>query len=371
MVVKKIHSRLMKNAFSLATVAGLLLALSSCKKDEVQVKADMSAAPTLTASKTNAGTLVSANATAPALIYTWTPVTFALSDGSKPVIPVTYTLELAKAGTNFANIATLPAGNNTVRDTVKVADLNTALVKAGITPTVAGTVDVRLRASYSGNQSDLLSGVSQLTAVPYSRDLFFFGTSIGALGSSSPYIREQEGKPAQYEGYIYVPNATNTFRLSNTNTPSGTLFGAGANNTTVMTGSSTDFTLAGPRMYRVSINLTTGALTTVATDWGIVGAATTGDAAGWNQSVPMTYDVAKKVWKLVDQTMPGTSGGNLEFKFRANDAWTINYGESKTKPGISKLEQDGDNLKTSGAGKYDITLDLNDPDKYTYTLTKK
>ena len=362
----------MYNWFSKTTVAlaCLTLGLASCKKDEVRVTATPGAAPTLATTTTAPVVLVSGDATKTAAVYTWTPFNLSLSDGSNAVAPVNYTLEFAKAGTNFASIGSLDAPSGSTRDSVKVADLNAALIKAGLTPTVATPVEVRLRSRYSGNQPDMVSNVLKLTVTPYSRDLFFYGNSLGALGTSSPYIREQAGKPAQYEGYIYVPNATNTFRLSNTSTASGTVFGAGSGAGTIMSGG-TDFSLAGPTMYRIRINLTTGTFTAEETKWGIIGAATTGDGTGWNQSIPMTYDVAKKVWKLTDQNMPGASGGNVEFKFRANDAWTINLGESKTSPGIAKLDYDGDNLKTAGAGKYDITLNLNDPEKYTYTLTKK
>lgn len=362
----------MHNWFSKTTVVLALLTtgLASCKKDEVRVSATPGAAPTLSTSTTAPVVLLSGNATKTAAFYSWTPVTLTLSDGSKPVVPVTYTLEFAKTGTNFATIGALDIASDITRDSVKVANLNTALIKAGLTPTVATAIDVRLRSRYSGNQPDMVSNVVKLTATPYSRDLFFYGTSIGALGSSSPYIREQEGKPAQYEGYIYASSATNTFRLSNTSTASGTVFGAGATNAAIVSGGGTDFSLAGPRMYRIRINLTTNTFTADGTDWGIIGAATTGDGTGWGQSIPMTYDATAKVLKIT-RNMPGTSGGNLEFKFRANDAWAINFGESKSKPGIAKLEQDGDNLKTSGAGTYDIVLNLNDPEKYTYTLTKK
>ncbi|SHI88188.1 SusE outer membrane protein [Hymenobacter daecheongensis DSM 21074] len=357
----------MKNRFSFLAAAGLLFALGACEKDEVQVTANASPAPTLTANATDAGTLLSSNATKTAVVYSWTPVTFTLSDGSKPVVPVTYTLEFAKTGTNFAVVGTVPAGTNTTRDSVKVSDLNSALVKAGLTPTLPGTVDVRLRASYSGNQADMLSGVSKISAVPYSRDLYFYGASIGPLGSESPLIREQS--PAKFEGYVYVPNATNAFKLSNTASASGTVFGNAGGNNTISSSSTTDFTLAGPKMYRVSVDLTAGTLTAVATDWGIVGAATTGDGTGWNQSIPMVYDTKDKVWKLTGVTLPGL-GTNSEFKFRANNAWTINLGDFKDKPG-TRLVQDGGNLTTSGPGKYDVTLDLRDPDKYTYSLTKQ
>ena len=200
----------MYNWFSKTTVALALLTvgLASCKKDEVRVSATPGAAPTLATSTTAPVVLLSGNATQTATVYTWTPVTLTLSDGSKAVAPVAYTLEFAKTGTNFATFGTLDIPSDITRDSVKVADLNTALIKAGLTPTVATAIDVRLRSRYSGNQADMVSNVVKLTATPYSRDLFFYGTSIGALGSSSPYIREQEGKPAQYEGYIYAPSAT-------------------------------------------------------------------------------------------------------------------------------------------------------------------
>jgi hypothetical protein len=246
------------------------------------------------------------------------------------------------------------------------------LVKAGLKPGTTGTVDVRLRSSYAGNQSDVFSGVSQLTATPYSLDLFLFGGSFGTLSSSSVSLRERAGQPAQFEGYVYAPNATNTFKLSNTNSVGGTVFGAGASTSDVSTAATaTDFTLAGPKMYRVRVDLANNKLTTDATQWGVIGAATTGDGTGWNQSVPMTYNVKNKVWELLNVNMPGASGGDMEFKFRANDEWKIDLGESKTTKGASKLEEGGDNLKTSGAGRYDITLDLNNPEKYTYSITKK
>ncbi|PJJ59652.1 SusE domain-containing protein [Hymenobacter chitinivorans] len=361
----------MKNKFSLLAAAAFsLLALGSCEKDEDQLVATISPAPTLTASTANAGVLASPDATKDAVTYTWTPVTFAFSDGSKNTVPVTYTLEFAKTGTNFATIGTVPAGENTSSITVKVADLNTALVKAGLTPTVSGTADVRLRATYAGNQTEMLSPASKITATAYSRDLFVFGTSIGALGTGSPYVREIAGKPAQYEGYIWVPAASNTFKLSNTNTASGTIFGnAGGNNTISSTGTTTEFTLAGPKMYRVQINLSAGTFKADVTEWGIVGAATTNNGDGWSKSVPMTYDTKDKVWKLTGVTLPGEAGGNLEFKFRANDAWDINFGGVDGKSG--ELSYGGSNLKTSGSGKYDVTLNLNDPEKYTYSIAKK
>ena len=56
-----------------------------------------------------------------------------------------------------------------------------------------------------------------------------------------------------------------------------------------------------------------------------------------------------------------------EIKFRANDAWDINLGDTKA-DGL--LEPGGDNIKVAVAGKYLVTLNLSVGGNYTYVLTK-
>jgi hypothetical protein len=48
-----------------------------------------------------------------------------------------------------------------------------------------------------------------------------------------------------------------------------------------------------------------------------------------------------------------TIGAGDEWKFRANDNWDINLGGS-----LDNLTPGGDNIKTTEAGTYKITLDL-------------
>jgi hypothetical protein len=62
-------------------------------------------------------------------------------------------------------------------------------------------------------------------------------------------------------------------------------------------------------------------------------------------------------------TMDMTAG---EFKFRANDAWDINYGKSD-KDGI--IGGNNDNIAIDEAGNYTIVLDLSHA-VYTYSITK-
>lgn len=75
---------------------------------------------------------------------------------------------------------------------------------------------------------------------------------------------------------------------------------------------------------------------------GIIGDATPG---GWDASTPMTYSKADGAWVIKDVTLK-----DGELKFRANDAWDINWGGT-----TDALTQNGANLKMS-EGTYDIKL---------------
>ena len=93
--------------------------------------------------------------------------------------------------------------------------------------------------------------------------------------------------------------------------------------------------------------------------WGLVGDSVTN---GWDGPNPrLTLDYSQDdVWYINNVTM--TDG---EFKFRTNDSWDVNYGDT----GLDgSLEAGGDNIPVT-AGNYNIILDFSNPDAPTYTLT--
>ena len=110
--------------------------------------------------------------------------------------------------------------------------------------------------------------------------------------------------------------------------------------------------------YAITLDLSNpNAYTYSANYWGVIGAAT---ANGWNDpDQNMTWDAANKVFTA---TIAMTAG---EYKFRANDAWTVDFGGT-----LDALVQGGPNLSVAAAGNYKITLD---PwaKKATATLMKK
>jgi hypothetical protein len=60
----------------------------------------------------------------------------------------------------------------------------------------------------------------------------------------------------------------------------------------------------------------------------------------------MTWDATNKVFTATFNMIVG------QFKFRANDAWDVNYGGD-----INALTSGGANINVSVAGNYTITLD--------------
>ncbi|RAK69564.1 SusE domain-containing protein [Hymenobacter edaphi] len=375
----------MKNSFfKLVSLGSLLVVFAACEKDEVKVTSDITNTPTLAAASSLPanGVLTSANAARPGIIYSWTPLSFNTS--ATTIIPVTYSLEVAKSGSNFANSTTVDLGTNTTRDTLTVGEINSALIRAGLTPEVVGQAEVRLRAAYANNMSIVMStNALSISATPYSRELYTFG-ALGALSSGSAFVRETT--PRKYDGYIYVPAApNNTFKFSNTSSTSGTVTGVASlappttSSTDVVTvngvmgaaGSGNDITLPGGRVYRIELDLNTGVNTFKATSvvWGIVGSATTNDGAGWSASKQMTYNVTTKKWEGTFD-LPGT-GTNNEYKFRANNDWAINFGDSPSSAPDGVLDYSGDNIKLVSPGTgYKVSLDLNDAGNYKYSVSR-
>lgn len=152
-----------------AFLVGLLsIGLTACKKDEIKVTSEFSAPPMLAASTMNAGALTKANADNTAVTYTWTPYTIKTSDDSKVASPVTYTLQFAKAGTNFASVKEVDGGAAAASSlAIKTTKLNSLLLSLGLPFAQSGQVDVRLKTFAAGNMPVLYSSTMQLTATPY------------------------------------------------------------------------------------------------------------------------------------------------------------------------------------------------------------
>lgn len=168
----------------------------------------------------------------------------------------------------------------------------------------------------------------------------------------SPMVKSNEANPNNVEGYVYMANASNWWKIASKPNWDGPNYGAGAAAGTLDPAGDNINLPAG--YYKINIDASADPMTytAVATNWGVIG-----DFNGWSGQEPLTYDPSVKVWKGVVHL---SAGG---WKFRANDDWGYNYGAPA---GSNSLVAGGDNIATTVEEDYAITLDLSHPLEYTY-----
>lgn len=155
----------------------------------------------------------------------------------------------------------------------------------------------------------------------------------------------------EYTGFMWLGTE---FKFCSQPNWDGTNYGAdfstdgGAGNMTLPAGLSEGY-------YKVDFSLATNTVNfTEVTTIGVIGDAT---PLGWDASTPLTYNKDGRCWEGDVTFNDGT------FKFRANNAWDINWGGNK-----DDLSFGGDNIPVT-AGTYHVVLYPNCPGKAYCTLT--
>jgi len=292
--------------------------------------------------------------------------------------PINYNIEIAASGTDFDSIVSpgLTTTNRVYAFTV--AELNGIATRAGLTPFESGKLDVRVVASLGDNQNlAMTSNVITINVTPYTTEspkLYLRGNFTGASGygpdwgdnTTPPFLEAAAYGETAFEGYIYMNVAAPEFKFIPTNVgftgDYGDADATGASGVLVQEGE-TNIKPGGAGYYLIQADTEELTYSVTPTSWGVIGsstAATTG-GDGWGSDADMTYDATSKTWKI---TMPLAAG---ELKFRANNAWAINYGDAG-RDGTLDFN-DSTNINVPTAGNYVITLDLSHPRAYTYTLT--
>jgi len=111
--------------------------------------------------------------------------------------------------------------------------------------------------------------------------------------------------------------------------------------------------------YRITVDFNTMTFTAEKFIWGIIGSAI--PPYNWSVDVDMTWGGAAEpyTWLISNYTVQAG-----EFKFRANDAWTTNFGDDGTN---GSLEYNGANIPVA-AGTYTFKMILT-PTGWTYSVT--
>jgi hypothetical protein len=185
--------------------------------------------------------------------------------------------------------------------------------------------------------------------------------------STAPTVADEQNNI--YEGYIYVPaGGTYQFKFTNAQDWNHTNYGDGGSGTLTTNGAAAGMTLPGAGYYELVCNPVALTWSYTLTTWSILGDATPG---GWSTDTQLTYDPVKQVWTVTCAML-----ANGSFKFRANDAWAIDFGIDATGhlayADNTSYPYNGaiNNITVPSNGNYTITLDLHDPNNYNYTLKK-
>lgn len=274
---------------------------------------------------------------------------------------VTYEVQAGFKGTNFSDPMILGTVNRSPLTTVTIGKLNDLLIGREAQPGKAIDLELRVVGKVSTKANLLYSKPVDFKVTPYKASLNYPKLQVpGSYQGWNPadnttviYSLRSDDK---YEGFIYF-NAANTEFKYTVGPKWDVNYGdKGADGILDLNGDNLKAPDAG--YYRLRVNLNDLTHSFAPTKWGLIGSAT---AAGWDADQDMTYNQATGVWTLTTALKAG------EIKFRANDAWTINFGDNGAN---SSLEYDGSNIAIAEAGNYEVQLILNTP-LYTYKVTKK
>jgi hypothetical protein len=356
-----------------------VLLLSSCEKDEDRVVAMPGRETTLSTVVTNVPlTLDDKDKTY--VVYSWTPVSYGYAGEV-----VSYTLEIDKKGNNFATAKPFSTGS-AVSKSFTVSEINNLMIDLGAVQNETTKeysfieLEVRAKAALSGSPTATAlakyTPVAVLAGTPYNANAAIVYPSLWVPGAYQGWAPDKAPTIAsgdkdittRFDGYINFTGAGQPeFKLTDAPAWDKGIYGKGTSTTDdkgvikgTLVSPGDNITVPEAGYYHVVANLTDKTYELRKTTWAVIGSAT---AKGWDNETPMTYNATTGVW-----TVTTALSADGEVKFRANNAWDLDYGD-KGADGL--LERGADNIKVPGAGNYTITLDLSKgAGNYTYSFKK-
>lgn len=194
-----------------------------------------------------------------------------------------------------------------------------------------------------------------LVRYPFPSNLYLVGGSTTAGWTPPNSIPFRKISDGNFEIFAYLTAGGGGFKLLEIQDWPGDWGANPSNPGHVVQEGEDNMTIDSDGFYRITVNFMDLSYTVIKTDWGIIGDATPG---GWGADTDMTF-TGGHTWEI-DVTL-----GAGEYKFRANDEWSINMGMNTA----GTLRQDGGNIASPGAGNYHIEMTLDPVGGYTYTVT--
>lgn len=356
----------MKNILKTTIFALFLISLGSCETDTLAVAManGFSLSPLAPAGPYVLSPL---NGDNDVTTFTWTA-----ADNGIETIASTYVIEIAKSGTNFANpIAASPSSPATTY-LWKEGYLNKILLDNGFLPDLAADIDIRVKSTLGlgSHPFNQYSNVFTTKVTPFAQPSFAF-TKAGDNPANSPKLISSSLFTTDCEGYAYLEAGSYKFYTSvqNMYQTSNPSYGDNGSGALVLNGAAINVATAGFYMIKANIGTNPTTYSVALSEWGIFGEAKP-FPTGVNRK--MIYNTATKKW-----TLTITLNGGKGFKFR-NTATTLILGLfDATKTGVdyagTVMSYNGKDIVLPGTtpSSYIVTLDLNTPRAYTYTVAKQ
>lgn len=304
--------------------------------------------------------------------FKWTEASFGYNAA------ITYRVEIDLAGHNFANKKTISSTVAKTEASITNKELNDIVVKfysdsiyKTVKPGTKATYQIRLAAYIGESVAPAVSNVQSVditTYVPQKEfpKIWVIGDYCGWSHDNSQFIYSKNSDD-EYEGWIcFNGKAANGWKF----TPEAGWendWGADKANPPAAEVSKQVLQVKGDNIvsysgyaYLVKFNKATKQLTMenkITTSFGLIGDATPG---AWANSTDMTFDPATRTFSAELELTTGK-----QFKFRADNAWEIDFGAGEK---AGELSFKGNNIDFTGStGKYKVTVNLNKVIP-TYTL---
>lgn len=326
----------------------------SCEDDRDLVTVKLGDAPVISApTAAQSFTITEATLTESFGEVKWSPADFGFTAG------VSYTLEMDVAGSNFADAVAL-ATTQGFSATLSNEQVNGLMISKGLPGGVFTDMQIRVVAKVSDDVTKLYSAPVTLRISPVEAEINYPVLNVpGSYQGWNPGLETtvlfSVLQNNSYEGYIFFPedDAQYKFALGSWATNWGD---TGANGTLDPDGDNIQQGTTG--LYRLNANLNTLTHASVRTDWGLIGDAT---PTGWDADTDLVYNPDTRTLSVTIDLE-----GGKDIKFRANNAWDINLGDTGAD---NKMEYNGDNIRVPESGNYTVELNLSKA-IYTYKLTK-
>ena len=366
----------------------LVFSLVGCSEDDTVIVASAISPPVL-ATELNGSTIILTEETASniAVTFNWSPADFDVTTVED------YELLMGISGNDFATPHSFGTTSNTFVS-ITVDELNDLILDTFNQTVTRDSEDniipigmeAKVIASL-GSTEKMESDVISFDIVPFElsgpvpiEDFFVVGSFLNASGYGNDWtpadavpILATADNTTSFEGFVYMAADGSQYKFLPTNESFDGDYGDTGDSDGAYSGTievdgevncGTPDGTGGYYLVRMDLDALTYSLTK--TSWAVTGSATPN---GWPDDADpvgtadqdMTYDPDTRTWFIDVNLVAG------EFKFRANDAWSLNLGGDDD--GDGSMNFDGSNLSVEDAGNYRIVLDLSNARQYTYSIT--